>query len=144
MDNCRFNHIYAIEAPVSNKAFTSASLVLFHSKDAKTNGNQPKGTANLVDICLQVGIKYFFHVSSNAAIGSTIWRIGYEKTEWKFNKKTSQYSVSNTLLKWKFGAVPRRTQNLHNKSFNNIGLAFGNVALVDCFTMCTKTFRFTQ
>ncbi len=95
------NDIYAIEEALVgvNKVFHTAALVSFHSKDAKKlMATNQKGTANLVDICLQVGIKYFFHVSSNAAIGSTIWgELADEKTEWKFNKKTSQYSVSKYL-----------------------------------------------
>lgn len=79
--------------------FHAAALVSFHSRDASRliETNQ-KGTANLVNICLHKGIKYFFHISSNATMGATPWgEKANENTEWKFNKKTTQYSLSKYL-----------------------------------------------
>ena len=82
-----------------SKVFHAAAVVSFHSKDAQQLiATNQKGTANLVNICLEVGIKYFFHISSNTTVGATNWgEMADENTEWKFNKKTSQYSVSKYL-----------------------------------------------
>lgn len=95
------NDVFSLEEALVgvNTVFHAAALVSFHNKDAnKLIETNQKGTANLVDTCLQAGIKYFFHVSSNTTIGATNWgEIANENTEWKFNKKTSQYSVSKYL-----------------------------------------------
>jgi dihydroflavonol-4-reductase len=82
-----------------SSVFHAAALVSFHSKDAiRLIETNQKGTANLVNTCIHKGIKYFFHISSNATMGSTPWgEKADENTEWKLNKKTTQYSLSKYL-----------------------------------------------
>jgi nucleoside-diphosphate-sugar epimerase len=78
------------------KVFHCAAVVSFHAKDhAFLYQVNAEGTAQLVNLCLGKGVLDFFHISSTAAIGSTIdGSPADEETEWKRTKKTSIYSLS--------------------------------------------------
>lgn len=53
-----------------------------------------KGTANIVNCCLEFGVDKLCHVSSTAAIGGQSHEITNEETKWKQSPKTSGYSIS--------------------------------------------------
>lgn len=78
------------------KVFHCAAVVSFHAKDHdRLYKANVEGTAQLVNLCLALGIKDFFHVSSTAAIGSQPdGTPADEESEWKRTKKTSVYSIS--------------------------------------------------
>ena len=72
-----------------------AGFVSFEGKDFKKLMKiNREGTANVVNCCLEKGIKKLCHVSSTAAIG--VGKDGYttEETVWKNGNETSGYSVS--------------------------------------------------
>ena len=72
-----------------------AGLVSFHRRDyfqlMKINR---EGTANVVNVALNVGVKKLCHVSSTAAIGGDSGGVLNEATPWKQNPTTSGYSIS--------------------------------------------------
>jgi len=53
-----------------------------------------KGTANIVNCCLEFGVEKLCHVSSTAAIGGQSNEYTHEETKWKQSPKTSGYSIS--------------------------------------------------
>lgn len=53
-----------------------------------------KGTANIVNCCLEFGVEKLCHVSSTAAIGGQSNDLTSEDTKWKQSPKTSGYSIS--------------------------------------------------
>lgn len=72
-----------------------AGLVSFHPKDhSDVYKINREGTANVVNVALEVGIKKLCHVSSTAAIGGDHSAVITEKTKWKNGEITSGYSLS--------------------------------------------------
>ena len=72
-----------------------AALVSFHPKDFNTLMRvNRKGTANVVNVCLEHGIKKLCYVSSTAAIGGDEKAIITEETKWKNTPTTTGYSMS--------------------------------------------------
>lgn len=72
-----------------------AAIVSFHRKDffnmMKINR---QGTANIVNCCLETGIKKLCYVSSTAAIGGEGEPVISEESKWKQSPTTSGYSIS--------------------------------------------------
>jgi nucleoside-diphosphate-sugar epimerase len=73
-----------------------AAIVSFAQKDKsllmKVNA---EGTANMVNIALQHGVKKFCHVSSIAALGRTdAGNLITEQTQWMASKHNSNYAIS--------------------------------------------------
>jgi nucleoside-diphosphate-sugar epimerase len=73
-----------------------AALVSFHPKDAdrmmKINA---EGTANIVNLCLDFGVKRLIHVSSIAALGRTPNRKHLdEQSKWVDSPHNSRYAIS--------------------------------------------------
>jgi nucleoside-diphosphate-sugar epimerase len=57
-----------------------------------------EGTANVVNLCLERGIKKLLHVSSSAALGKKQNQVEVtEDIPWERNKNTSNYSISKHL-----------------------------------------------
>lgn len=78
------------------KVYHAAAVVSFHPADRneimKINVD---GTANVVNACLNNGVKKICHVSSIAALGrAENNKITDEETEWKSSKNNSLYSIS--------------------------------------------------
>jgi nucleoside-diphosphate-sugar epimerase len=72
-----------------------AGLVSFHPKDhAQVFKINREGTANMVNVALELGVQKFCHVSSTAAIGGDNRAPITEKTKWKNGEVTSGYSLS--------------------------------------------------
>ncbi len=75
--------------------FHCAGLVSFHPKDhAHVFKINREGTANMVNVALEIGIEKFCHVSSTAAIGGDHLAPITEATKWKNGEVTSGYSLS--------------------------------------------------
>lgn len=78
------------------KVYHAAAFVSFRKKDKKeVLHTNIRGTANLVNLCLEKGIEKFCHVSSIGALGQS--EPGLAITEdllWKPSKKISAYSLS--------------------------------------------------
>ncbi|GAB5416621.1 MAG: SDR family oxidoreductase [Crocinitomicaceae bacterium] len=75
--------------------FHCAGLVSFHPKDhAHVFKINREGTANMVNVALEVGVEKFCHVSSTAAIGGDHLKPITEATKWKNGEVTSGYSLS--------------------------------------------------
>jgi dihydroflavonol-4-reductase len=106
-----FEHVQWVEGDVLDVAslemamqevhfvYHCAAVVSFHHKDRelllKTN---VEGTANVVNISLQTGIKKFCFVSSIASFGRAKRNdMVTEKTDWDSNGNPSTYSVSKYL-----------------------------------------------
>jgi dihydroflavonol-4-reductase len=72
-----------------------AAIVSFQQKDffqmMKINR---QGTANVVNLCLELGVKKLCYVSSTAAIGGEESSVVSESSKWKQSPKTSGYSIS--------------------------------------------------
>ncbi len=79
-----------------DKVYHSAALISFNPKDAdQLDKVNVEGTANVVNIALDQGVKKFCHVSSTAAIGRT--KSGEnisEANSWKNSKENSRYAIS--------------------------------------------------
>lgn len=73
-----------------------AAVVSFNPQHKKLMQKiNSEGTANLVNACLEKGIKKLCHVSSTAAIGkATNNEIITEDTPWKISKKNTYYSIT--------------------------------------------------
>jgi len=75
-----------------------AGLVSFREKDRprllKINA---EGTANLINVCLESGIKKFCHISSIAALGNSGSSTVTEKDTWDNRNSASVYAVSKHL-----------------------------------------------
>jgi nucleoside-diphosphate-sugar epimerase len=73
-----------------------AAIVSFDPKDIdKMMKINIEGTANLVNTCLQKGVKKLCHVSSIAALGrDELGGETTEKTQWKSTRQNSNYAIS--------------------------------------------------
>ncbi|HLP96067.1 MAG TPA: SDR family NAD(P)-dependent oxidoreductase [Saprospiraceae bacterium] len=73
-----------------------AALVSFHPKDAdKMMKINVEGTANIVNLCLDFGVKRLVHVSSIAALGRTPKRKHLDETsKWVESPHNSRYAIS--------------------------------------------------
>ncbi len=79
--------------------FHCAAMVSFHPKDVRRMMQvNVEGTANMVNLAHDFGVKKFVHVSSIAALGRTKIRPNLdEKSKWVPGKGNSQYAVSKYL-----------------------------------------------
>lgn len=78
-----------------DRVFHCAALVSFHSNDFKRMIKiNREGTANIVNLCLDLGVKKLCYISSTAAIGGDSEKIITEKTPWKTTPTTTGYSIS--------------------------------------------------
>lgn len=77
------------------QVYHCAAYVSFHKGDfqrlIKINR---EGTTNLVNLCLEMGIRKFGHVSSTASIGGIEGELVTENTKWKLSPRTSGYAIS--------------------------------------------------
>jgi len=73
-----------------------AALVSFHPKDTeKMKKINVEGTANIVNLCLEFGVKRLIHVSSIAALGRTANRPQLdEQCKWVESRLNSRYARS--------------------------------------------------
>lgn len=103
----RFNKIEWVECDILDvvtlfdimKGFTHvyhcAAIVSFQRKDYfKLMKINRQGTSNIVNCCLELGVKKLCHVSSTAAIGGEGEPVISENSKWKQSPKTSGYSIS--------------------------------------------------
>lgn len=73
------------------------AMVSFNTKNRqKMRKINISGTANMVNLALDLGIEKFLHVSSIASLGPSK-KIIDESNTWKTSKKNSQYSISKYL-----------------------------------------------
>jgi nucleoside-diphosphate-sugar epimerase len=80
-----------------NHVYHSAAIVSFNKKDkAKISSINIKGTANIVNACLEENIKKLGFISSVASIGRKANKQGLytEKTKWSMSKANSYYAIS--------------------------------------------------
>ncbi|MCR9172372.1 MAG: NAD-dependent epimerase/dehydratase family protein [bacterium] len=78
-----------------SQVYHCAGLVSFHPKDhAVVFKINREGTANMVNVALELGVEKFCHVSSTAAIGGDSSEPITEATKWKNGEITSGYSLS--------------------------------------------------
>jgi dihydroflavonol-4-reductase len=79
--------------------FHCAAMVSYDSRDRYTMmQNNVEGTANVVNLCLEKGIKKLLHVSSIAAIGKDKNQpISTEKSRWNSDSELTQYAISKYL-----------------------------------------------
>lgn len=80
------------------KIYHSAAIIgfddTFYDDMYKTN---IEGTANVVNIALDKGIKKILHISSIAAIGGKPNELITEETKWEKNKWTTEYGITKML-----------------------------------------------
>lgn len=77
------------------QVYHCAAFVSFNKKDfSKLIKINREGTTNLVNLCLEYGIKKFGHISSTAAIGGIVGELTTEETKWKYSNRTSGYAIS--------------------------------------------------
>lgn len=76
-----------------------AAMVSFHPRDKQRMMQvNVEGTANIVNLALDFGVKKLVHVSSIAAIGRTKERPDLdEQSKWVTSKNNSQYAISKYL-----------------------------------------------
>jgi nucleoside-diphosphate-sugar epimerase len=76
--------------------FHTAAMVSFHPKDLRRMMQvNVEGTANVVNLCLHLGIKKLVHVSSIASLGRSKEQTHLdENTKWTQDKGTTNYSLS--------------------------------------------------
>lgn len=76
-----------------------AAMVSFHPRDKRRMMQvNVEGTANIVNLALDFGVKKLVHVSSIAAIGRTKERPDLdEQSKWVTSKNNSQYAISKYL-----------------------------------------------
>lgn len=81
------------------QVFHCAAMVSFHPKDARRMRQiNVSGTANMVNLALDVGVQHFVHVSSIAAFGRSKERPKLdENSKWIQSKGNSQYAISKYL-----------------------------------------------
>ena len=78
-----------------SEVYHCAGLVSFHPKDhSDVFKINREGTANMVNVALELGINKFCHVSSTAAVGGDHTAPITEATKWKNGEVTSGYSLS--------------------------------------------------
>lgn len=80
----------------ATEVYHCAAMVSFHKKDrAQLMQVNVEGTANVVNVCLQLGIKKLAHISSIAALGREKSGIEVtEQTKWVNSKLNSNYAIS--------------------------------------------------
>lgn len=79
------------------EVYHCAAIVSFNKADINLMMQiNIKGTANVVNACLDKGVKKLCHVSSIAAIGRSEINKGFitEKTQWKTSNENSNYAIS--------------------------------------------------
>lgn len=77
------------------RVYHCAAMVSFIPRQKKKMmDNNVTGTANVVNACLEKGIKKLCFVSSTAAIGNHQGEMADENAIWKYSKHRSAYSVS--------------------------------------------------
>lgn len=91
-----------IEASIQDVdvVFHCAARISFHSLDRdKIYKTNVRGTARLVDACLEVGVKRFIHLSSVAALGKSTRDDGMmdEQAEWDDKYHPTYYAQSKFL-----------------------------------------------
>lgn len=90
--------VYSLEEGIAGceKVFHCAAMVSFHRKDKRAlNLINQKGTANMVNISIEKGVKHFCHISSIATIGKgSPQKMLNENEEWKVGKHNSNYAIS--------------------------------------------------
>lgn len=76
-----------------------AAISSFHPRDAeRLTSINVNGTANLVNLALEAGVKKFVHVSSIAAFGRSKERPNLdENSKWITSKSNSRYAISKYL-----------------------------------------------
>lgn len=76
-----------------------AAMVSFHPRDVRRMMQvNVEGTANLINLSLEMGVERFIHVSSIAAIGRTKERPRLDETcKWVQSGGNSQYAISKYL-----------------------------------------------
>ena len=98
------------------KVIHCAALVSFHRRDFwRLFETNRKGTANVVNVALEQGVKQLVYVSSTAAVGSDTTftdHIRRESNHWNANEKVSGYSLSKYSAEKKCGAVLRKDYRL--------------------------------
>ncbi|MBK6729618.1 MAG: NAD-dependent epimerase/dehydratase family protein [Bacteroidetes bacterium] len=80
--------------------YHTAAIISYVKKDAEKLMNiNVEGTANVVNICLELQIKKMLHVSSIAAVGRTgiSGELVVENNKWENINSTSDYSLSKHL-----------------------------------------------
>ena len=78
-----------------DRVYHCAALVSFHSSDFKNMLKiNREGTANIVNLCLDLGVKKLCYISSTAAIGGDSDKVITEETPWKTTPTTTGYSIS--------------------------------------------------
>jgi dihydroflavonol-4-reductase len=79
-----------------DEVYHCAAMVSFAKKDSvKMLEVNVNGTANIVDACLEVGVKKFCHVSSIASLGSAnADNVVNEESPWGKSKEKSGYAIS--------------------------------------------------
>lgn len=96
--NADITDIYSLDdcLPDVSEVYHAAAVVSFQPGDTeKMQIVNADGTANLVNACLNHGIRKFCHVSSIAAIGrADNDKIIDEKVIWKASRRNSNYAIS--------------------------------------------------
>jgi dihydroflavonol-4-reductase len=79
-----------------DQVYHTAALISFNPKDEKALMDvNVKGTANVVNACLDQKVKKLAYVSSVAALGRAgNFGLTDENSEWKFDKSLSAYAIS--------------------------------------------------
>lgn len=78
------------------EVFHCAAMVSFHPRDvARMMQVNVEGTANVVNLCLEMGIRKLLHVSSIASLGRTKERpVLDENSSWVESRGNSNYAIS--------------------------------------------------
>lgn len=125
------------------EVYHCAAIVSFNPKDEQQlQLINVEGTANMVNVALEKGVRKFCHVSSIAAVGSSD-KLITEETYWKSEPGTSSYSIS------KYGAereVWRAVEEGLNVVIVNPGVIIGpgnwKTSSSNMFSTANKGLRF--
>ena len=125
--------------------FHCAAKVSYHSSEKKEiHRTNVEGTANVVNLCLQYGVKRLLHVSSTAAIGRTKpGVIISEKTKWNRHKLNTNYAISKYLAEqevWR-GMAEGLKIVIVNPSII-LGSGFWNGGTQTLFQLANRSFPF--
>lgn len=79
--------------------YHTAAIVSYHKADRKAMyTTNIEGTANVVNVALETGIKKLCHVSSIAALGKALQGVSLtEETEWKNSNENPHYGITKHL-----------------------------------------------
>jgi dihydroflavonol-4-reductase len=79
-----------------DQVYHCAAMVSFHPKDReRMHAINVKGTANMINMAMEAGVKKFVHVSSIAALGRSKDRLHLdEDTKWLDSPSNTQYAIS--------------------------------------------------